>query len=129
MSDNETRRKRLPPPSSPAGWKAAPVGSSCNSCRFLCVIFWAAIALLVINVYLLLSLGLGWEAKKHALSTSQQDRKLAVIVPTHAGDLAETIESLKKWPTACSPDTLHHVDLVIYKAEGFDETTEKEVSL
>lgn len=53
--------------------------------------------------------------------------RLAVVVPTHAGDLPETLKSLEKWPsTECSLETLHYVDLVIYKAEGPDDATEKE---
>lgn len=108
------------------------VGSSWKSCRFLGVIFWAAIALLLINAVLLLSLGAESSSRLRESSpklTRSPAKKLAVIVPTHAGDLAETIKSLEEWPTTCSSDTLHHVDLVIYKAEDFDEATETHVSV
>lgn len=53
--------------------------------------------------------------------------RLAVVVPTHAGDLPETLKSLEDWPqTKCSLETLQYMDLVIYKAEGPDDATEKE---
>lgn len=52
--------------------------------------------------------------------------RLAVVVPTHAGDLPETLKSLERWPTKCSSETKQYVDLVIYKAEGPDDATEKE---
>lgn len=54
-------------------------------------------------------------------------RRLAVVVPTHAGDLDETLKSLEVWPRECTSDTLEHVDLVIYKAEPKDEVSEDEI--
>lgn len=113
-------------------------------CRFMCVVFWSAIVLLLVNVYLLLSLGaehssfISWEARNAAhlretVSTRSVEtdepppKKLAVIVPTHSGDFADTIKSLEKWPATCSLDTLTHVDLVIYKAEDFDPKIEEKV--
>lgn len=48
---------------------------------------------------------------------------LAVVVPAHSGDLQRAVASLARWPTACSPVTLKHVELVLYYAEGPDDNT------
>ena len=41
-------------------------------------------------------------------------KKLAVIVPTHAGDLEDAIQALTSWPSTCSSSTSHHMHLVLY---------------
>lgn len=150
LFDNETQQRQWSPSPSPGfrGRAGAPTaGWSCKTCRFLCVIFWSAIVLLLANVYLLLSLVrseqnpavLVWEAKRAVYVVRERvvtasrivnepAKKLAVVVPTNEGNLSDTIDALEKWPIACSPDTLQHVDLVIYKAEDFDEATENQVS-
>lgn len=48
-------------------------------------------------------------------------RRLAVVVPTHAGDLEKAIASLAKWPQNCHNLTLQHADLIVYYAGGADE--------
>lgn len=53
--------------------------------------------------------------------SSAPSRRLAVVVPAHAGDLYRALASLSKWPSACSPVTQANVDLVLYKAETEDE--------
>lgn len=47
--------------------------------------------------------------------------RLAVIVPTHAGDLKKALASLAKWPQNCHPLTRQHADLVVYYAGEADE--------
>lgn len=97
---------------------------------------------LLFNFYLLLSLHPALKPSRTSLvrslrgkegygtSSSEEEgggglsRRLAVVVPTHAGDLGETLKSLDDWPTKCTADTLAHVDLVIYKAEPKDEMSE-----
>lgn len=44
------------------------------------------------------------------------ERRLAVVVPAHGGDLRRALASLSRWPTLCSPVTVQHVDLVLYFA-------------
>ena len=67
------------------------------------------------------------------LRTEEVDeRKLAVIVPAHGGDLRKALKSLSGWPKACSQTTLRHVDLVLYYAgaeddEGWDYTVMPEL--
>lgn len=46
--------------------------------------------------------------------------RLAVVVPAHKGDLHQALESLQRWPTACSAVAKAKMDLVLYKAEGED---------
>lgn len=46
------------------------------------------------------------------------DQHLAVVVPSHRGDLSRTVASLSRWPTYCSPVTQKYVDLILYYAEG-----------
>lgn len=41
---------------------------------------------------------------------------LAVVVPTHAGDIEEAVVALSKWPDVCSAITLHRMQLVVYYA-------------
>lgn len=52
---------------------------------------------------------------------AHSSRRLAVVVPAHAGDLSRVVESLERWPRTCSPITKQHADLVLYYAEGTDE--------
>ncbi len=49
------------------------------------------------------------------------ERKLAVMVPAHGGDLRKALKSLSAWPKACSPTTLRHVDLILYYAGSDDD--------
>lgn len=51
-------------------------------------------------------------------STGLRDKKLAVVVPTHGGDLSRAVSSISRWPTTCSPVTRDYVDLVLYFAQG-----------
>ena len=110
------------------------VNPSWKTCRLLSILVSAAIVLLLFNVYLLVSLRLARDPSKSLLGGTLKNTKtwkgsnmrLAVVVPTHAGDLPETLKSLENWPNKCSLETMHYVDLVIYKAEGPDDATEKE---
>lgn len=43
-------------------------------------------------------------------------RELAIVVPTHDGDIARAVVSMKRWPTTCSLVTLTRVDLIVYHA-------------
>lgn len=45
-------------------------------------------------------------------------RKLAVVVPSHAGDLDRALASLAKWPTRCHESTLVNAELLLYYAGG-----------
>lgn len=56
---------------------------------------------------------------------TQNDRKLAVVVPVHEGDVSRALSSLEMWPDVCSPVTLANMDLVIYKAETAGESSAK----
>lgn len=49
------------------------------------------------------------------------DRRLAVVVPAHAGDLDKALGSLRTWPTLCHSSTLQSVDLVLYYAGGEED--------
>lgn len=64
--------------------------------------------------------------KNPALETSslenEDHRRLAVIVPAHRGDLSRAVSSLGRWPTECSPVTQKNVDVVLYYAEGVEDT-------
>ncbi len=51
-------------------------------------------------------------------------KKLAVVVPAHAGDLEKALNSLKDWPTKCHPNTLANADLVLYYAGGAEDNVE-----
>ena len=69
----------------------------------------------------------GWGVnQKVASSTSGVwpaglDRQLAVVVPMFEGDVDESFDAMRLWPTKCSPLTLRHTDLVIYHADAADE--------
>lgn len=62
-------------------------------------------------------------ASPRANSPAVPPKRLAVVVPAHAGDLSRAIKSLEHWPKLCSSETLEHADLVLYYAEGPNETT------
>ena len=48
----------------------------------------------------------------------ESGKRLAVIVPSHKGDLGKALSSLARWPTTCHPSTLRKTDLVLYYAGG-----------
>ncbi|CAN0469445.1 unnamed protein product, partial [Laminaria digitata] len=50
--------------------------------------------------------------------------RLAVVVPVWSGDVDRALDSVSRWPTACSAVTLSNVDLIMYKAEGDEESSE-----
>lgn len=54
--------------------------------------------------------------------TRAADERLAVVVPCYEGDLERALASVARWPQACSPVTLSSVDLILYKAEGDEES-------
>lgn len=70
-------------------------------------------------IFLLRHLSYTWnlDLSPTAVSPSSQHR-LAVVVPTHSGDLDRALASLSRWPTVCSPVTLESVELVLYYAKG-----------
>lgn len=51
----------------------------------------------------------------------KKQKKLAVVVPAHAGDLDKALTSLKNWPSKCHPNTLTNADLVLYYAGGAED--------
>lgn len=53
-----------------------------------------------------------------------QQQRLAVVVPAYRGDLDRAVASLERWPSNCSPLTLQNVDLVLYYAEGEEDSVE-----
>ncbi|CAB1098790.1 unnamed protein product [Ectocarpus sp. CCAP 1310/34] len=53
-----------------------------------------------------------------------QEPLLAVVVPIHDGDAARAMTSMSKWPTTCYSNTLTSMDLIIYKAEPVESTTD-----
>ena len=57
-----------------------------------------------------------------AAADESASQRLAVIVPAHAGDLSRAVSALDRWPQACSPVTQQNVDLVLYYAEGEDDS-------
>ena len=63
---------------------------------------------------------------KHALivdgATVSPTNRLAVVVPTHRGELPRAVSSLQRWPSSCSPVTKRSVDLVLYYAEGDEDS-------
>lgn len=50
---------------------------------------------------------------------------LAVVVPIHDGDAARAMTAMSKWPTTCYSNTLTNMDLIIYKAEAVESTTDQ----
>ncbi|CAM9350086.1 unnamed protein product [Scytosiphon promiscuus] len=55
-------------------------------------------------------------------SDDPQRQRLAVVVPAYRGDLDRAVASLERWPSNCSPLTLQNVDLVLYYAEGEEDS-------
>lgn len=49
--------------------------------------------------------------------------RLAVVVPAWRGDVDRVLEAVARWPTVCSAVTLSKVELVLYKAEGEEESS------
>lgn len=47
---------------------------------------------------------------------------LGVIVPVYEGDLSRAVSSLERWPSTCSPLTKKNADLVLYYAEGEEDS-------
>lgn len=95
----------------------------CNSSKCFSAVFLFAGLGLGLNFLFLLRL----EGKSPKLSvfSSLPERKLAVVVPAHHGDLDKALASLALWPRTCSPVTLANMDLVIYYAEVPDEKSDK----
>ena len=61
-------------------------------------------------------------ARLVATSSSPCSQRLAVVVPAHRGDLPRAVSALDRWPKSCAPATQANVDLVLYYAEGEDDT-------
>lgn len=79
-------------------------------------------ALVMIRLSLLPStMGEGLLGMKQAAAAAD-DRRLAVVVPAHSGDLRRALASLARWPKACSRVTLQHVELVLYYAGTEDDS-------
>lgn len=57
-----------------------------------------------------------------AAASTPGPQRLAVVVPAHGGDLSRAVSALDRWPEVCSPVTKTNVDLVLYYAEGDDDT-------
>lgn len=112
------------------------------------VVFFAAIVIVFVNVSLLVWLDHSdnysrlptkfWPHLRSRTSVDEENssnngegyhRRMAVVVPTHAGDFNEALDSLQKWPTVCSPITKASVDLVLYKAEAEDGGKSAEIAL
>lgn len=55
-------------------------------------------------------------------------RRLAVVVPTHAGDLGSAVKAMSTWPSQCSTESLLYTDLVInFAGQESDEAWSKGV--
>lgn len=48
---------------------------------------------------------------------------MAVVVPVWEGDLDRALDSVSRWPSTCSEVTQNNVDLILYKAEGDEESS------
>ncbi|CAB1118501.1 unnamed protein product [Ectocarpus sp. CCAP 1310/34] len=53
-----------------------------------------------------------------------QEPLLAIVLPIHDGDAALAMTAMSKWPTTCYSNTLTNMDLIIYKAEAVESTTD-----
>ena len=90
----------------------------------------AAIALCHAQRALLLTAAAGAAGTEQALALPTLDSahvasgRLSVVVPVWSGDVDRALDSVSRWPTACSPVTLSNVDLIMYKAEGDEESSE-----
>lgn len=62
-----------------------------------------------------------WELSSGHQTWKSDSRKLAVVVPTHDGDVSRAFVSMGKWPHECSAVTLSHVDLILYHATVADK--------
>lgn len=51
--------------------------------------------------------------------------RLGVILPVWEGQLNQALESAARWPKVCSQATLDNADLILYKAEGDEESADK----
>lgn len=101
-----------------------------NGCRYR--LRWAGKGLvfvcLLVNALIMIRLSLfrpmpssqGLLHKKQEVGVDE--RRLAVVVPAHGGDLRRALASLARWPKACSPVTLRHVELVLYYAGAEDDS-------
>lgn len=56
------------------------------------------------------------DALRFPVENMAPKKLLAVVVPTHAGDLKDAVLALSRWPNVCSAITLHRMQLVIYYA-------------
>lgn len=80
---------------------------------------------LLINALVMVRLSL-FPSTSSAAQVQQEEavvdkRRLAVVVPAHAGDLRRALASLARWPKVCSETTLRHVELVLYYAGRSDD--------
>lgn len=78
-------------------------------------------ALVMIRLSLSHPLSAGHSLLQRRQKVEVDPRRLAVVVPAHGGDLRRALASLAKWPKACSPVTLRHVELVLYYAGAEDD--------
>lgn len=77
---------------------------------------------LLINALVMVRLSLFSSSSRGQVQEDAIDkRRLAVVVPAHAGDLAKALASLARWPKVCSDTTLQHVELVLYYAGSSDD--------
>lgn len=76
---------------------------------------------LLINALVMVRLSLFSSGRGQVQEDAVDKRRLAVVVPAHAGDLRKALASLARWPKACSDTTLQHVELVLYYAGSSDD--------
>lgn len=57
-------------------------------------------------------------ARSSAKNHSDRRKLLAVVVPTHAGDIEDAVAAISSWPVSCSAATLHRMQLVLYYSGG-----------
>lgn len=60
--------------------------------------------------------------RRRVPSSVTAEQRLAVVVHSYRGDLDRAVVSLERWPTNCSPTILRNVDLVLYYAEGEEDS-------
>lgn len=95
----------------------------CSRPRFSTVFFFLTAIGLGLNLLFLLRLKeTGTRYRKVFLP---RRRRLAVVVPLHLGDIGNVVDSLRVWPTTCSPLTMVNVDLVLYYAQHEDKQARK----
>lgn len=61
------------------------------------------------------------DAVLHPADFLDTTKLLAVVVPTHAGDLEDAVVALSKWPNICSAITRHRMQLVLYYSGGKED--------